>query len=382
MVQLILQLARFGVMASMSLLFSAACVGPTTPLGALDHRSARHLGEWGRDVSVSGTNESHPTKPGIYFSPSYQQVHGPYTWEIIIIDPSGQATRDFSDIQIFYNGVDVSKAANYQFVPHYGKTLWGDQEVLVLGMPHLRLNTLDEHDIHVRYRTRNGEALSARYAFPSEIDIEAEESIQTTGPFDIEPEILDAIVEAAKTFRINPVILAALIAQESGFNPHALSKAKALGLTQITHLTEKDISRNFAKWPRYPSIERLPRRRLKKMIPEKINSRNEWRLDPVKSVWGGAYYLGYLKERVTYEKNLPIILKAGKKKEEAVTEASLAAYNSGLNRVLYIIDTKEEKWLEHRKIQEARRYIRKVISYYGMFKDSPEPIYILAGESS
>lgn len=374
--------ANLGVLVSGLILFIAGCVGPTTPLGAVDHRSSENQPESFWDDSTPDRIENRPAEPGIYFSPSYQQVHGPYPWKIIIVDPSGRATREFSDIQVFYNGLDVSKAANYQFSARYARDLSGHHEVLVLKMPDLRLGVLDDHDIRVRYRTRSGGSLSARYVFPSVADIEANESIGTTDPFEIEPEIRNAIVEASNTYGINPVLLTAVIAQESGFNPNALSKARALGLTQITDLTERDISRNFSGWPRYPSIERLPRRRLKEMIPEEINSRNEWRLDPVKSVWGGAYYLGYLKQRVLYEKNLPVVLKTGRDQNMAVTEACLAAYNSGLNRVLYIIGKKEENWLEHRKIGEARRYIRKVLSYYGTFKEHPALAYTLTGDPS
>jgi len=368
-----------------SLLFLAACVGPTTPLGAVDHTSSDSSteepaddGEYG---STTGSGSQAQGETGIFFSPSYQQVNGPYSWRVLVIDPSGMANSDPSSVRVFYNGMDVSEAANLQFKTSYGKTSDGKYEVLVFTMPHLRLDAMKDHAITVHYRTLRGDTMRARYRFPTVENIEAIERFGDTDPFTVESQVLGAIAEASIEYRINPVLLAALIAQESGFDPYALSRARALGLTQVTHLAERDIIKNFSYWPRYPSIQKLSRRRLRNMIPEIINSSNEWRLDPVKSVWGGAYYLGYLKERLRDEDNLPLVMKTGHDENRAITEVSLAAYNSGINRVLDNIGMYGDEWLEHRETREAKRYIRKVLSYYGAFKRSDEVEYTTTGGS-
>jgi hypothetical protein len=348
------------------------CVGPTTPLGAVDSSlNGPHtveepiVSQHPKEVSDSTAEE----RASIVFSPSFQQVHGPYTWKIIIFDPSGKMPPELSRVRVYYNDLEVTDSTQFQFEVGYEKTKESRPEAILLKMPNLRLNTMEDHTIKVDYTTFAGKKISAHYPFPYVQDFEAEETIVTTRPFTAKPEIVQSIYDASKHYKINPVLLAALIAQESSFNPNALSNAKALGLTQITHLTERDISKRFRKWPRYSGISRISRRKLRRMIPKVINSRNEWRLDPGKSVWGGAYYLAYLRGRLVDAANLQTVTKAGGDIDKVVTEACLASYNSGLNRILYTINRYEEKWLEQKKTKEAKRYIRKILSYYGAFKD-------------
>jgi hypothetical protein len=311
-----------------------------------------------------------PLLPGLEFSPTRQQVHGPYTWEIRVRDPGADPVPDSQRLQVFYNGMEISRAARFQFeLDHVPDPLGGETPLLRARMPDLRLGVMEDHAIRVQYTTAAEHTLVKTYQFPSVHDLKAQERILYEGPFRISPEVRDAIYAAGLEYHINPALLCALIAQESGFNPYALSKADALGLTQITHLTEHDIVRQFDDWPRYPGISRIPRRKLRRMIPAVVNSKNEWRLDAVKSVWGGGYYLAYLRDRLQHEANREIVQRGGPDQEQVVTEAALAAYNSGLNRTLYLIKIRGEDWLEHRKLREAKRYVRKIMSFYGMFRD-------------
>lgn len=347
------------------------CVGPTTPLGAVDH--SLKGGQTNHSELFQHTNEREdvpePTQNvAIYFAPNYQQVHDAYAWQVIIRNPSRAPLPDPARVRVFYNNMEVTNSASFQFHVEYRVSedrLWQE---LVLTMKHLRLNAMKNHEIRVDYTTLTGETISSHYPFPFVEDLAAEERIASIAPFDTEPEVLKAIYEASREYRINPVLLAALIAQESSFNPYALSKAKALGLTQITDLAEKDIARRFREWPRHPKIRKLSRRKLKRMIPRAINRENEWRLDPIKSVWGGAYYLGYIRDRLLHENNLPLIKKGGKKQNQILLQTCLASYNSGLSRVLQNISEHEDQWLDQRNTREAKRYIRKILSYYGVFK--------------
>ena len=60
-------------------------------------------------------------------------------------------------------------------------------------------------------------------------------------PFNVNQKLEDKIITIAKKYDHNPSLIAALIAQESGFKSHALSYAKALGLTQVTPVAHREI---------------------------------------------------------------------------------------------------------------------------------------------
>lgn len=356
----------------------AGCVGPSTPLGAVD-RSAEGLEAAVRPSAAPAPPEE-PAR--IFFSPAYQQVHGPYTWQVVVVDPAAGDRPDASRLRVFYNGREVTESARFQFRVDYRRS--GEQagKALLLEMPHLRLRPLDDHEIVVEYTTAQGRPISSRYPFPAVQDLEGEEELASTGPFSVEGRVLEAVHEASRHYRLNPVLLVALIAQESSFNPNALSKARALGLTQVTHLAEQDIVRAFPDWPRYPDIQTFSRRKLGRLIPRVIHGGNEWRLDPVKSVWGGAHYLAYLRDRLTHRANRSTMLLAGEDRERVVAEASLAAYNSGLNRTLYWMVRHRDRWLDQEDAQEAKRYVRKILSYYGAFRSDPESPLAEWGEES
>lgn len=103
----------------------------------------------------------------------------------------------------------------------------------------------------------------------------------------------DALINAAaKTHRIRPELLFAQIAQESRFNPNAVSRVGAVGLMQLMPDTAKDL-------------------KLKD-----IEGKGDERYDPVKNIDAGAKYLsGRLEE---YNGN---------------EELALAAYNAGPGNV-------------------------------------------------
>lgn len=356
------------------LLGHSGCLGPTTPLGAVDH-SARDAGE----IHPAPVPPAEPAEPAaeraqILFTPSYQQVHGPYTWQVAVVDPDAADRPDARRLRVFYNGLEVTESARFQFRVEYRPAGEGDLEALLLEMPHLRLPPLDDHEILVEYTPAHGRPVAARYPFPAVRDLGAEETLAGTGPFSVNPRVLEAVFAASRHYRLNPVLLTALIAQESSFNPHAVSKASALGLTQVTHLAERDIAPAFPHWPRYPGIDTLSRRRLRALIPNVVHGGNEWRLDPVKSVWGGAHYLAYLRTRLTHERNRPTLGLGGEDEVGILAQACLAAYNSGLTRTLSWLSRHRSRWLDQGEAREARRYVRKILSFYGAFREEPAPV--------
>ncbi len=362
---------RAGGLAVVAVVGLSGCVGPATPLGAIDDLAPRAEGEAPAADPSRPDPQRPPVRPGIYFSPAFQQAHGPYDWRVAVLDPRAPAGPDPARIRVTYNGQDVTRSSNAQFRVERWLERRSGSTALVLTMPRLRLDPLREHRIRVTYQPARGPPWEAEYAFPRVDDFEAQEPVRTTAPFDPPPGVLEAIDAACRAYRVNPALLAALIAQESSFDPYAVSRAGALGLTQITHPTEPEIARAFPAWPRYPGIAGLSRRALRRMVPGAINGRTEWRLDPVKSVWGGAYYLAHLRDRVESPANARFVDRAGPPRDDVRAALVLAAYNSGLNRVLYYAKRFGPGWLDQRRAREAKRYVRKILSYYGAFRSAP-----------
>jgi soluble lytic murein transglycosylase-like protein len=100
----------------------------------------------------------------------------------------------------------------------------------------------------------------------------------------------DAIIEgAAKSAGVEPNLLRAVIAVESGFNSRAVSKSGAVGLMQLMPAT----AMRFGVFNRY---------------------------DPLQNVRGGALYLGFLIKR--FRQNVHLALAAFNAGEDAVDRSS------------------------------------------------------------
>jgi soluble lytic murein transglycosylase-like protein len=130
----------------------------------------------------------------------------------------------------------------------------------------------------------------------------------TAGSYD------DVISEAAKRNGLSTSLLKALIHVESYFNPRAVSKKGAMGLMQI--------------------------------MPENLPLLNiDDPFDPWENIMGGAAYLKAMLER--FSGQLPL---------------ALAAYNAGPGAV--------EKYNDIPPYPETRRYVRKVMRYFNLYKQS------------
>src|SRR4051794_7919667 len=109
-------------------------------------------------------------------------------------------------------------------------------------------------------------------------------AITTGAPAPVPAQYATALTQAAAAANISPALLAALVWQESRWNPQALSRKGAIGLAQLMPATARDLGVNP--------------------------------MDPVANLHGGARYLRQLLDQ--FDGNV---------------EKALAAYNAGAARV-------------------------------------------------
>jgi len=129
-------------------------------------------------------------------------------------------------------------------------------------------------------------------------------------------EIRRAIAWYAKKYRLDPVLLRAVIKTESDFRQHAVSPKGAVGLMQLTPAAAATLRVGDA-------------------------------YDSIQNIRGGAKQLRHLLN--LYQGDLPL---------------ALAAYNAGVHRV---------KGRKVPRIRETRTYVKRVLRYYEVFRSHPKP---------
>lgn len=126
-----------------------------------------------------------------------------------------------------------------------------------------------------------------------------------------ERELAPVIARHSRQHQLHPALVRAVIKAESNFDPHAISRAGAVGLMQL-----------------------MPQTAMRMDVRDLY--------DPDDNVGGGTKYLRQLLDR--FHGNLPL---------------ALAAYNAGENLV--------DRYQALPPIDETRQYVRKVLRYYRTF---------------
>lgn len=337
-------------------LFAVGCAGPMSPFGALEG--------WKTDSASSPGNLSSragdPGSPHLRFLPGRQKWHGTTTFRVVIEEPLGLLPE--SEFRLYYNGHDVTR----RFLARADSTFTDrDHRTLKISFPRMRLIADRENRIVARYRRKDGQRwLSAEYGPPRCSAFDQEGELKGVEEFNPSAALIWIINRQAAANGLNPRLVAGLIAQESGFDPLAVSSRRALGLTQVTPIADEEVAKSFPAWPRYLGMEEIPVPLLRMMVLRgTINGANDWRLDPRLSIQGGVAYLLYLAGYWSRDEKRALLRQGPGDGVQAVSEAILASYHSGAARVSMAMTARGADYLRDDSLDEARRYVRRVVSY-------------------
>ncbi len=341
-------------------LFTTGCAGPMTPFGAVQSlgSKASHL--------MDKILPARSSLSRLRFHPARQVLHTSTPFSIVIEDANG-VPEDF-ELTLIYDGEDVSRQFLAQAERTYLDPL-GRQ--LKLSTKYLRLQAGKENNVLAIYQRGPGaEKIVAQYLPPSCSAFESARELASVPDFDPSTAIIRTINKASSQKHLNPYFVAGLIAQESGFDPLAISGRKALGLTQITSASESEIVKGNDSWPRHPALKEMSLPSLRfAILRGKIHSGNEWRLNPELSIIGGVEYLNYISEYWHRPDKQILLSKDLIASDVAFSEIMLASYNSGPARVSDAVSRRGPDWLNDAGLKEAKKYVRRVSSYCDHFEN-------------
>lgn len=322
------------------------CVGPTSPFGAVKSLDTQASDD-------EGGNEGFK----ISFHPSRKYYHHKTNF-FIEVESQSQIGENF-ELKIFHNDYEVSEG----FLSTGVAQISTDRKKMVYSMRDLRFKTLDANNVRVEVYS-DGRKVGHSFLPEPECAFFSEDKVVDITPFRAPAHYTKMIEKVATESQINPSLVAGLVAQESGFNPKAVSWAKAIGLTQVTALAEKQIQNTVKDWPQDASIQNLSYVSLKsKIYLNEINPQTEWRLDPEKSLRGGIAYIQYLHEYWSRQDNKKLFDDTLGGGVDTYAEVILASYNSGPARVKRVIRSRKKMWKKDKSLREAVRYLKKVKSF-------------------
>jgi Transglycosylase SLT domain len=331
-------------------------VGPTTPFGAINSFTL---------ISKTTLQSEEITKKSpiqIRFLPKRQVLHGKSDLVVEIHDR--EKIPALTSVKVFFNSVDVTDT----FLSNVDVKNRIKEQILEIEFKDVRLKLLDDNQIKIGYQKEDSLYVS-QFNSPT-CDFFDTKPINNIQGFSPPNEYILWMNDIARKHKFNPNLLTGIVAQESSFDPKAISWAKAIGLTQMTSLAEEQIRVEDKQWPQTREISSLNYVQLKQKISTgELNEENEWRLHPHKSLQGGAEYIAYLHKYWTLEENQLWLKKLPGDPNIVLSQVILASYNSGPSRVKSAIISDNEQWIKKPELKEAFKYINKVFSYCYHFSE-------------
>ncbi len=331
-----------------------SCAGPTSPFGANIF--------FGQEIAID-FETFNPSTVDISSYPDKQYYNSPFHLTLSIRDPHFKP--ESFKYEILYNNQKLKRLIKSETIHFPSKV----NEPIKIEFNNLSILPGHINNISFLY-------YSSMNKKPFKYDLEIPDCIKEftqgdfqTNPFQISNKYKQNIHHLSEAYGYNPSLIAALIAQESSFNPKALSYAYALGLTQITPRAAIEINKLMPEWNIYPNFENIPVSTIKKYLANyQINQVNDWRLNPQKSIEGGLIYFDHI-QNYWNRSDATKLLKSVFKNNIPYTDIILASYNSGPYRVKKTIRKQNKNWLLSKNLKEARKYVMNIKSYCYSFEN-------------
>ncbi len=336
------------LLSTLFIILFTSCAGPTTPFGG-----QVLIGEKFRlDQSFTP-----PENINFKFSPERQYYNSPYDLQVSIVDPSFDINS--FRYEILYNNRLLNRWMKTEEIQFPSKK----NEPIKITFKNLSILPGNINKISFLYYPKGSETpIIHKLEVPECLKEKLPEKMNLS-PFNISKSLKNNIQNISEKYGYNSNLIAALIAQESSFNPKALSFAKALGLTQVTPMAHEEINRFKKEWKIHPLFLQTNVLNLRTKLKEnKINSFNDWRLDEKKSIEGGILYMNYLSDYWS-QPNKQAILADAFQHDVPELDILLASYNSGPARVSRAIASHKKHWLFDKNLNEARKYVMNIKSY-------------------
>lgn len=199
---------------------------------------------------------------------------------------------------------------------------------------------------------------------------------------------------------IDPNLLAALLAKESGGDSLAVSGAPALGLAQLTPAADADLRamvraapfawmrREVERWPRDPAVHDLPVTRAgidSLLASGAVTSRSEYLFDPLTSARASAFWLRLLINkwttdawpggygRVARER----IAHGARLTPSELVDLVVVSYNRGYREVFALVTRYGARWRDHLADlgapgAEAADYLERIRTYAALFASAAD----------
>lgn len=336
-----------------SLLIS--CAGPTSPFGG--------------DVFISEHFEIEKFKSKnqnihLDFYPERQYYNSPYNMVVKIKDPNFEISK--FRYEIIYN----HKKLNRWFKSETIKFPKDKEDTIEINFNNLSILPGNINKISFLYYPVGSDTPVEHKLKVPECFKENQNSNLFIAPFTVSENLKNNIKDYSHKYEYNPSLIAALIAQESSFKERSISRAWALGLTQVTPIAHQEIKKVKQDWSIYPNFDTLSLRSIKNHLESNIiNAENDWRLDEKKSIEGGIIYLDYIKSYWSTPDKKEILASIFK---EYIPEVDiyLASYNSGSYRVKKSLLEYGKRWLFDKNLHEARKYVMNIKSYCYAFNNN------------
>lgn len=346
----------------MATLLVIGCAGPSTPFGSVDSLTPvaqviipSKKREEIQLKLVPDQNYQELKTVRLSLSPDRQVLHDHMDLTVAINDIHGVSEQ--SKLVVNFNGQNVKTVTNIFIPPE-------DRRKGYFTFRNVQLRDDRENQILTSYiRTRKDKPISAEL-LPPDCSLDQRQNVSQIGDFEAPKTTLRAIENMAIRSHLNPSLITGVIAQESAFDPKAISWAKAIGLTQVTPIGDRQIQDQFPNWPRSDKVNRLPASVLKTMIVTgQLTAQDDWRLDSNKSIAGGLALMNYMKAYWQREETLQVLQRNMPHHQPNLTALTLASYHSGPIRVRRAIVEKGADYLASSDLSEANRYVRRVKSY-------------------